>query len=74
MRVPNDLPFDVQTYLLFSIYYRALKVGDDDQSVTNFLEQFKKQIQAMGRVLEWLGLAYPSRKSRLGMEAISHYD
>jgi hypothetical protein len=35
---------------------RALTVGDHDQSANHFLEQFHKQIQAIGHVLEWLGL------------------
>jgi hypothetical protein len=66
MRVPNDLYFKPDTYLLFSIYYRALTVGHRKLSAKSFFERFHKQIQAMGHVLEWLDLAYPNRKNGLG--------
>jgi hypothetical protein len=66
MRVPNDLYFDSETYLLFSVYYRALTVGNRKLSAKSFFERFQKPIQAMGHVFELLDLAYPKGKSRLG--------
>jgi hypothetical protein len=66
MQVPNDLYFKPDTYLLFSIYYRALTVGHRKLSAKSFFERFQNQIHAMGHVLEWLDLAYPNRKNGLG--------
>jgi len=66
MRVANDLYFKPETYLLFSIYYQALTVGNRKLSAKSFFERFQKQIQAIGHVLEWLDLAYPNRNNRLG--------
>jgi hypothetical protein len=66
MRVPNAPYLKPETYLLFSIYYRALTVGNRKLSAKSFFERFQKQIQAMGHVLEWLDLAYPNRNNSLG--------
>jgi hypothetical protein len=67
MRVPNDLKFDTETYLLFSIYYKAYGtlVGMDGSAAT-YLKRFEKEIRGTGQVLEWLGLAKPDKKSPLG--------
>jgi hypothetical protein len=66
MHVPNDLNFDTETYLLFSIYYQANLLKDMDESAETFLERFEKQIRGTGQVLEWLGLATPDKHSPLG--------
>jgi hypothetical protein len=58
MQVPNDLQFDTETYLLFSIYYEAygpFKVMD--KSAATYVKRFENQLRGMGQVLEWLGLA-----------------
>jgi hypothetical protein len=65
MRVPNDLQFDTETYLLFSIYYNAYRFEGID-TAASYLKEFKTQIHATGQVLEWLGLATPDKSSPLG--------
>jgi hypothetical protein len=67
MRVSNDLQFDTETYLLFSIYYEAHGILKGmDESAATFMKRFAKQIRATGQVLEWLGLATANKNSPLG--------
>jgi hypothetical protein len=67
MRVPNDLQFDTETYLLFSIYYEAYGILEGmDESAATYMQRFAKQIRGTGQVLEWLGLATPNKSSPLG--------
>jgi hypothetical protein len=67
MRVPNDLQFDAETYLLFSIYYEAYgTLKGMDGSAATYLKHFEKEISGAGQVLEWLGLATPNKDSPLG--------
>ena len=67
MRVPNDLEFDTETYLLFSIYYEAYGPFEVmDESAATYVKRFEKQIRGTGQVLEWLGLAIPDKNSPLG--------
>jgi hypothetical protein len=67
MRVPNDLNFDTETYLLFSIYYEAYGILKGmDESAATYVKRFAKEIRGTGQVLEWLGLATPNKKSPLG--------
>ena len=64
MRVPNDLQFDTETYLLFSIYYEAYGPFEVmDESAATYVKRFEKQIRGTGQVLEWLGLAIPDKNS-----------
>jgi hypothetical protein len=67
MRVPNDLQFDTETYLLFSIYYEAYGPFQVmDKSAATYVKRFEKQIRGTGQVLEWLGLAVRDKNSPLG--------
>jgi hypothetical protein len=67
MHVPNDLNFDPETYLLFSIYYQACgSLKGMDGGAATYLQHFEKEIRGTGQVLEWLGLATPSEGSPLG--------
>jgi hypothetical protein len=67
MRVPNDLKFDTETYLLFSIYYEAYGILKGmDGSAATYVKRFEKQIRGMGQVLEWLALAIRDKNSPLG--------
>jgi hypothetical protein len=67
MSAPNDLKFDTETYLLFSIYYEAYGVLKGmDGSAATYLQRFEKEIRGTGQVLEWLGLARTDKKSPLG--------
>jgi hypothetical protein len=57
MRVPNDLHFDTETYLLFSIYYAANGILEGtDGSAAAYVETFAKEIAFVknirGRFLE----------------------
>jgi hypothetical protein len=67
MRVPNDLRFDTETYLLFCIYYEAngMFKGTNGNAAT-YLKQFESHIRKTGQVLEWLGLANPDKNNPLG--------
>jgi hypothetical protein len=65
MNAPNDLNFDIETYLLFSIYYNAYQ-GYKNGSAAGYLQRFANEIRGAGQVLEWLGLAKPDNQSRLG--------
>jgi hypothetical protein len=67
MRVPNDLKFDTDTYLLFSIHYEAYEPFEGmDKSAATYVKRFEKQIRVMGQVLQWLGLATRDKESPLG--------
>jgi hypothetical protein len=67
MRAPNDLNFDTETYLLFSIYYGAyMALEGIAESTTTCLEHLGKAVHATGQVLEWLGFTTPSKNSPLG--------
>jgi hypothetical protein len=67
MGVPNDLNFDTETYLLFSIHYIANGDWEGmDKSAATHVKAFEKEIKATCQVLEWLGLAIPKKKSPLG--------
>jgi hypothetical protein len=67
MRVPNDLQFDTETYLLFSIYYEAYGILKGmDGSAATYVKRFEKEIRGMGQVLEWLNLAIRDKNSPLG--------
>jgi hypothetical protein len=67
MRVPNDLQFDTETYLLFSIYYEAYGILKGmDESAATYVKRFEKEIRGTGQVLEWLGLAIRDKNSPLG--------
>jgi hypothetical protein len=67
MQVPNDLQFDTETYLLFSVYYKAHPILEDmDESAATYVRRFDKEIQGAGQVLEWLGLATANKSSPLG--------
>jgi hypothetical protein len=67
MRVPNDLRFDTETYLLFSIYYKSYGILKGmDGSAATYVKRFEKEIRGGGQVLEWLGLAIRDKNSPLG--------
>jgi hypothetical protein len=67
MSAPNDLNFDTETYLLFSIYYGAyVALEGIDESATTCLEHLGKAVHATGQVLEWLGFTTISKSSPLG--------
>jgi hypothetical protein len=67
MRVPNDLEFDTETYLLFSVYYEANGfLKGVDGSAASFMKHRAEEIQVTGQVLEWLGLATRDKESPLG--------
>jgi hypothetical protein len=67
MHVPNELKFDAETYLLFSIYYQACgSLKGMDGSAATYLQRFEKEIRGTGQVLELLGLARPDEKGPLG--------
>jgi hypothetical protein len=67
MRVPNDLQFDTETYLLLSIYYEAYGIHEGmDESAATYVKRFEKQIRGTGQALEWLGLAIRDKNSPLG--------
>jgi len=67
MSVPNDLNFDTETYLLFSIYREAYPgIRGMDGSAATYMKRYEKEIRGTGQVLEWLRLATPDKQSPLG--------
>jgi hypothetical protein len=67
MRVPNDLNFDTETYLMFGIHYIANGNWEGmDRTAATHMKAFEKEINAMCKVFAWLGLAVPAKNSPLG--------
>jgi len=72
MHAPNDLKFEPEIHLSFCLYYEATwGYQRSTASAAAYLERFKEEIRATGRVLEWLYLAEPDKESRLGWRPTS---
>jgi hypothetical protein len=63
MKLHNDLNLNAEAFLLVSIFHQAYCFEGANQSAVAYVKRHKKQIDATGRVLEWLGLATADSQS-----------
>jgi hypothetical protein len=71
MLVTNNLKLDSGAYLLFTVYYEAWKPFGPPPDAAMYLNQYEKEIDAIGRILGSLGLALPA-KNLLGWKPSNH--
>jgi hypothetical protein len=70
MSVSDELQPEPASYLLLVLLYKSDSRSPDDRASTaKYVESHKSEIEATCRVLEWLRLAAPARRSPLGWKA-----